>query len=175
MVSLATTAAYAYDGYVFYEKQTTKETREISVPPGQAGTAHKIEWKAAIAPMKPPAGNKHGPEVTWLKVDITKKVLDESSATMTAEPGEVKLQDRAGREWAVPIEPVGNRPTDRLEVGQEYKIQGMAIVPTAVVNEVELSFRPSTYRSDTPTKDLFNREAVEKLGKDVEVLRFRRR
>ncbi|WP_171074495.1 hypothetical protein, partial [Nonomuraea basaltis] len=175
VVSLLATAAQSYDGYLFYERQTTKETRETIVATGQAGKVHNIEWKATVAPMKAPAGSRHGPEVTWLRVDITKKVLDKGSATMITEPGEVQLADRAGRTWTVEIEPVGDRPTDRLVVGKEYKIQGVAIVPAPVANEVELSFRPSTYRSDTPTEDLFKREGAEKLEEPVDVLRFRRR
>ncbi|MGN9841558.1 hypothetical protein ACTMTI_25865 [Nonomuraea sp. H19] len=175
VVSLLTTAAQTYDGYLFYDKMTTKETRETIVPAGQVAKINNIEWKAAVSPMKPPADNKYGPEVTWLRVDITKKVLDEASATKIAEPIDVKLADRAGRTWVVLIEPVGKRPTDRLEVGKEYKMLGAAIVPTPVANEVELSFRPANYRSDTPTEDLFKRENAEKLEKDVDVVRFRRR
>ncbi|GAA3245241.1 hypothetical protein [Nonomuraea helvata] len=175
IVSLLTTAAQSYDGYLFFEKSNAKETKEIIVPAGQAGTVRNVEYRAAVAPTKAPASSKHGAEVTWLKVDITKKVLDEGSATMTAKPYDVQFEDRAGRTWTVETEDVGDAPTDRMEVGKEYKIQGLAIVPTPVANEVELSFRPSNYRSDTPTADLFNREKVEKMDQDVEVLRFRRR
>ncbi|MEV4396957.1 hypothetical protein [Nonomuraea sp. NPDC049607] len=163
-----------YDGYVFYDTTITDgiTVREISVAPGQSGKLHDIEWKAALSTVPAPQGSKHGPEVTWLKVDITQKLLDEGSATMTAAPGKVKLEDRAGRSWTVEFEP-GDRPTDRLELGKEYKIEGMAIVPTPVANEVELSFTPSDYRSDTPTADFFKRE---KAGKpEADVLRFRRR
>lgn len=176
-MSLLTTAAQTYDGYRFYETSTTRgiETKEIAVAPGQAAKVNNVEWKASIKPMKPPADNKYGPEVTWLQVDIVEKVVDESSATMTGQPYEVKLTDRAGRTWVVELAHDSDRPTDRLEVGKEYKFLGAAIVPTAVANEVELSFRPANYRSDTPTKDFFNREAAEKLTPDTEVLRFRRR
>ncbi|MEW9554497.1 hypothetical protein [Nonomuraea sp. NPDC050783] len=177
VVSLLTAGLRTYDGHAFYQQQITRglNLKETVVPAGQAGRAYNIEWRAAIAPTKPPEGNKHGPEVTWLRIDITKKVVDASSTTMTAEPNNVKLQDRAGREWTVPIQPVGDRPTDKLVVGKDYKIMGLAIVPTPVADEVELSFRPSDYRSDTPTKDLFNREKMEQMGVDVVVLRFRRR
>ncbi|MEV4114655.1 hypothetical protein [Nonomuraea sp. NPDC049695] len=175
IVSLLTTAAQSYDGYLFFEKSHAKETKEIIVPAGQAGTVHNVEYRAAVAPTKAPASSKHGAEVTWLKVDITKKVVDEGSATMTAKPYDVQFEDGAGRTWTVETQNVGDAPTDRLEVGKEYKIQGLAIVPTPVANEVELSFRPSNYRSDTPTADLFNREKAEKMDQDVEVLRFRRR
>ena len=175
LACLLTTAAHTYDGHVFYEKVAEEETRETVVPAGQAGKVNGIEWRAAVERMKPPASSTHGPEVTWLKVDITKKAVDEKSVTMVAEPRDVQVQDRSGRTWTVPIEPVGDRPTDKLVVGREYKIQGAAIVPTAVADEVELSFRPSNYRSDTPVDDLFTREGAEKLVPDVDVLRFKRR
>ncbi|MEV0228061.1 hypothetical protein [Nonomuraea sp. NPDC050786] len=175
IVSLLTTAAQTYDGYLFFEKSNATETKEIIVPAGQAGTVHNVEYRAVVTPAKPPANSKHGPEVTWLKVDITKKVLDESSATMTAKPYGVHFEDASGRTWTVEISDAQDPPTDRMEVGREYKIQGLGIVPTPVANEVELSFRPSNYRSDTPTEDLFNREKVAKMDQDLEVLRFRRR
>ncbi|MFI9594363.1 hypothetical protein [Nonomuraea sp. NPDC052265] len=163
-----------YDGYVFYDTTVTDgiKTTEIDVAPGRSGKVHDIEWKAALNPVPAPQGSKHGPEVTWLKVDITQKLIDEGSATMTAPPGKARLEDHAGRTWTVEFE-LGDRPTDRLELGKEYKIEGMAIVPTPVANEVELSFTPSDYRSDTPTADYFKRE---KAGKpEADVLRFRRR
>ncbi|MEU1720576.1 hypothetical protein [Nonomuraea sp. NPDC005692] len=163
-----------YDGYRFYDTTITDgiKVKEIAVAPGQSGKVHDIEWKAALKPVQAPQGSKHGPEVTWLKVDITQKLLDESSATMTAPPDKVKLADRAGRTWTVEFTP-GDRPTDRLELGKEYTFEGMAIVPTPVANEVELSFRVSDYRSDTPTADFFKRE---KAGKpEADVLRFIRR
>ncbi|MEV5326821.1 hypothetical protein ACFMQL_16925 [Nonomuraea fastidiosa] len=175
LACLLTTAAHTYDGHLFYEKVAEEETKETVVPAGQAGKVNGIEWRAAMERTKPPAGNTHGPEVTWLKVDITRKAVDEKSATMVAEPHDVQVQDRSGRIWTVPIEPVGDRPTDKLVVGREYKIQGLAIVPTAVADEVELSFRPSNYRSDTPIDDLFTREGAAKLVPDVDVLRFKRR
>jgi hypothetical protein len=177
VVSLLTTAAQTYDGYLFYDRQSTRdiETKEIIVPAGQAGKVHNVEWKASVKPMKPPADNKYGPEVSWLQVDITEKVVDESNATMTGLPTNIRLGDRAGRTWVVEIAQDTDRPTDRMEVGKEYKILGAAIVPTAVVNEVELSFRPSTYRSDTPTEKLLDLETIRKLPPETEVLRFRRR
>ncbi|MFC5822616.1 hypothetical protein [Nonomuraea insulae] len=175
LVCLLTTAAQSYDGYLFYEKTTVEEITETVVPAGQAGKVNNIEFTATVTPVKAPAGTKHGPEVTWLKVDIGRKVLDESSATMIAEPRELRLHDRSGREWTVEAKPVDDRPFDRLKVGTTYRMEGMAIVPTPVANEVELTVRPSTYRSDTKTEDLFKRDAVEKLEKDDDVLRFRRR
>ncbi|QYC38335.1 hypothetical protein Nocox_03530 [Nonomuraea coxensis DSM 45129] len=176
-VSLLTVAVNLYDTHAFYEQQITRGMNHIEtvVPAGQPGKAYDTEWRVAVAPTKPPEGNKHGPDVTWMKVDITKRVVDAAAATMIAEPNNVKFTDRAGREWTVPIEPVGDRPLERLEVGRDYRIQGLAIVPTAVADEVELSFEPSNYRSDTPTEDLFDREKMEALGVDVYVLRFRRR
>ncbi|WP_165974859.1 hypothetical protein, partial [Nonomuraea deserti] len=174
VVSLLTMGAQTVDGYLFYEKVSAQETKEVVVAAGQAGTVHNIEWTASVAPMKAPAGSRHGPEVTWLKVDITKKVVNESSATMTALPYEIRLTDRAGRTWTVELQD-GERPTDRLVVGKTYRIEGLAVVPTPVANEVEISFRPSSYRSDTPVEDLFDREAMEKAEKDDTVLRFRRR
>jgi len=174
VASLLTMGAYAFDGYLFYEKIAVDETRVTSVTPGQAGTAYGIEWKAELTPAEPPAGGRRDAEVTWLKVDITQKVVDAGSVTMTASPSDVRLQDRAGRTWVVELTP-GERPSDRLEVGTVYTFEGMAIVPPKVAEEVELSLRPSTYRSDTPTEDLFKRETVAKLQPDVEVLLFRRR
>jgi hypothetical protein len=174
-VSFLTTAAQTYDGYLFYEKYATDETRETAVAPGQTARIHNIEWKATVTPIDPPKGSTHGPEVTWLRIDISRKLLDESSATMTGDPDEVQVEDRTGRTWIVPTEPVGDPPIERLELGREYKILGLAIVPAAVADEVELSFRPSTYRSDTPTEDLFKREAAKKLEGNVDLLRFRRR
>ncbi|MBF8186788.1 hypothetical protein ITP53_13760 [Nonomuraea sp. K274] len=175
LACLVTTAANAYDNHLFYKTVTEDETRLTTVAAGQTGKVHNIEWKAAVAPTKAPPDSKHGAEVTWLRVDISKKALDASSATMTAEPAEVKLEDRAGRTWTVETQWVGDTPIDRLVVGREYKIQGLAIVPTPVANEVELSFRPSNYKSDTPTEDLFTREGAAKLLPDVDVLRFKRR
>ncbi|MFF0868389.1 hypothetical protein ACFYUV_41985 [Nonomuraea sp. NPDC003560] len=163
-----------YDGYRFYDTTVTDgiKINEVAVAPGQSGKVHDIEWRAALKAVQAPEGSKHGPEVTWLKVDITQKLLDESSATMTAPPDRAKLEDRAGRTWTVEFTP-GDRPTDRLELGKEYKFEGMAIVPAPVANEVELSFRVSDYRSDTPTADYFKRE---KAGKpEADVLRFTRR
>ncbi|SDI53013.1 hypothetical protein [Nonomuraea jiangxiensis] len=175
VVSLLTIGAQSYDGYLFYEKVTTpRPTRIVPVAAGQAGKVYNVEYRASITPIEAPEGSKHGPEVTWLKVEITKKVLDPASATMVAEPGDNKLTDRAGRTWTVELQP-GDRPTDRLEVGKEYKIEGMAIVPTPVANEVELSIRPSTYRSDTPTEDFFDREKMSKLEQDIDILAFKRR
>ncbi|MER7365549.1 hypothetical protein [Nonomuraea wenchangensis] len=176
-VSLLTVAVSLYDHHDFYEQQITRGLNHIEtvVPAGQPGKVYNTEWRVAVAPMKPPEGNKHGPEVTWLKIDIARRVVDPASATMIGDPGDMKLRDRAGREWTVPFEVVGDRPLERMEVGKEYRIQGMAIVPTAVAQEVELSFEPSNYRSDTPTEDLFDREKMEALGLDVYVLRFRRR
>ncbi|MFF4197674.1 hypothetical protein [Nonomuraea sp. NPDC001831] len=163
-----------YDGYRFYDTTITGgvKVNEVAVAPGQSGEVHHIEWKAALKAVQAPEGSKHGPEVTWLKVDITQKLLDESSATMTAPPDRAKLEDRSGRTWTVEFTP-GDRPTDRLELGKEYKFEGMAIVPTPVANEVELSFRVSDYRSDTPTADFFKREKVGKA--EVDALRFTRR
>ncbi|MEV1167935.1 hypothetical protein [Nonomuraea sp. NPDC049784] len=175
IVSLITTAAHSYDGYLFYEKVSTKETKVTIVPAGQAGKVSNIEYRATIAPTKAPEGSTTGPEVAWLKVDITKKALDEGSATKTAKPGDVQMEDRAGRTWVVENDWVGDPPIDRMVVGKEYKILGVAKVPASVANEVELSFRPSNYRSDTPTEDLFKKETVAKLEKDIDVLRFRRR
>ncbi|MEU8251288.1 hypothetical protein [Nonomuraea sp. NPDC048916] len=173
VLACAAVAVHTYDGYLFYEKIATDETRLVSVAPGQAGKAYGIEWKATVAPTRPPAGNKHGDSVAWLKVEISKKVLDQGSATMTGDPGEVQLQDRSGRTWTVEFQS-HDQPTDRLEVGREYLMEGLAIVPVRVVDEVELSFRPSTYRSDTPTEDLFKRDTVAALERNVDVLRFRR-
>ncbi|MFI7617232.1 hypothetical protein ACIBP6_39020 [Nonomuraea terrae] len=175
VVSLLTTAAQTYDGYLFYDKMTTKATKETVVAAGQAGRVRGIEWTAKVTPTDPPEGSKPRPGVTWLTVDITKKVVDEGSATKTAGPNDVRLEDRAGRTWTVETQEVGDTPTDRLVVGRPYRIQGLAVVPTPVKDEVELTFRPSNYRSDTPTEDLFSREGVAKLEEDVDVLRFRRR
>ncbi|TLF55825.1 hypothetical protein FE391_40065 [Nonomuraea sp. KC401] len=174
VVSLLAMGAQTVDGYLFYEKVSAEQTKEVVVAAGQAGNVHNIEWTAAVAPVKAPAGSKHGPEVTWLQVNITKKVVDEASATMTAMPYDIRLSDRGDRTWTVELKD-GERPTDRLVVGKTYKIEGLAIVPTPVANEVEISFRPSAYRSDTPVDDLFDREAMEKAEKDDTVLRFRRR
>ncbi|MEV4082786.1 hypothetical protein AB0J43_21195 [Nonomuraea fuscirosea] len=176
LVSLLITGAQTYDGYGFYTVQTQDETKEIVVAAGRSGTVNKVEWTAAIKPMKMPAGNGgYGPEVTWLEVNVTKKVLDDSSATMTAFPRDMKLTDRAGRTWVVEVSTDAERPTERLEVGKTYRIPGGAIVPTKVADEVELLLRPSNYRADTPTEDLFKRDVVEKMPQDTEVLRFRRR
>lgn len=172
VASLVAIGVNTYDGYVFYNETTTKETREIAVAPGQSGKVYNIEWKAALTPTQAPQGSKHGPEVTWLKVDITQKLLDQANATMIGSPAEVRLEDRTGRSWTVEFQ-LGDRPTDKLELGKEYRFEGLAIVPTPVANEVELSFRPSGYRSDTPTEDFFKRDKVGKP--DVDVLRFRRR
>ncbi|AQZ67058.1 hypothetical protein BKM31_41430 [[Actinomadura] parvosata subsp. kistnae] len=176
-VSLLITGAQVYDGYGFYEVQTTKETKEIRVAPGQAAQVNGVEWTGSVKRMEPaPKDNGgYGPEVTWMQVDITKKVVDEASATMTALPADLRLTDRAGRTWVVEVATTVERPTDRMEVGKTYEIPAGAIVPTAVADEVELSFRPSNYRSDTPTEDIFNRAAIEKMPKDIEVLRFTRR
>ncbi|TYB69920.1 hypothetical protein FXF51_07145 [Nonomuraea sp. PA05] len=153
-----------------------KDTRHTIVAAGQAGQAHNIEYKATITKTEAPAGSKLREGVTWLKIVITKKLLNESSATMTGIPSEFKLTDTKGRTWAVEAQAVGDPPQDdKLELGKEYRIEGLAIVPSPVANEVELSFRPSTYRSDTPTEDLFDREAMEKAEKDDVVLVFRRR
>ncbi|MFI6790001.1 hypothetical protein ACIBG4_22030 [Nonomuraea sp. NPDC050383] len=171
LVSVAVAVgATTYDGYLFYEKVASTETRLVPVAPGQAGTVYGIEWKAALAPTEAPPGSKHGDTVAWLKVDISEKVVDPGSATMTAKPDEVRLQDRAGRTWVVELA-AGDRPADRLEVGKEYALEGLAVVPAGVAGEVELSFRPSGYRADTPTKDLFKRKTSKP---DVDVLRFRR-
>ncbi|MEU8358140.1 hypothetical protein AB0C27_19195 [Nonomuraea sp. NPDC048882] len=176
LVSLLITGAQTYDGYGFYTVQTDEKTKEIVVAAGQPVTVNKIEWTGSVKPMKMPPGNGgYGPEVTWLQVDVTKKALDDSSATMTANPRDMKLTDRAGRTWVVEISSDENRPTDRLEVGKAYKILAGAIVPTKVADEVELLLRPSNYRSDTPTEDLFKRDVIEKMPQDTEVLRFRRR
>lgn len=172
VASLVAIGVNTYDGYVFFDKTTTKETHEIAVAPGQSGKVYNIEWKAALTTTPAPQGSKHGPEVTWLKVDITQKLLDQANATMTGSPADVKLEDHAGRSWTVEFQ-LGDRPTDRLELGKEYRFEGMAIVPTPVAKEVELSFRPSGYRSDTPAEDFFKRDKVGKP--DVDVLRFRRR
>ncbi|MBN6057809.1 hypothetical protein JYK22_38155, partial [Nonomuraea sp. RK-328] len=162
--------ATTYDGYLFYEKVSAKQTRLVPVAPGQAGTVYGIEWKAALSPTEAPPNSKHGDTVAWFKVDVTEKVVDPASATMTAKPDEIRLEDRAGRTWVVELAD-GERPTERLEVGKEYKLQGLAVVPKAVAGEVELSFRPSRYRADTPTADLFKRGTAKP---DVDVLRFRR-
>ncbi|MET7338059.1 hypothetical protein [Nonomuraea sp. NPDC005650] len=176
VVSLVTMGAQSYDGYLFFEKTTTKETKETVVPVGQAARVKNIEWRATVTRIKMPEGLPYGPEVAALRVDITKKVLDAGSATKTGLFTEAKLEDRTGRSWVVNIDPQANdRPTDRLEVGKEYKILAAAVVPTAVADEVELSLRPSNYRSDTPTADLFKRDTVNKLEEDVDVLRFKRR
>ncbi|MFI6922039.1 hypothetical protein ACIBIZ_19010 [Nonomuraea spiralis] len=164
----------AYDGYGFYDTTVTDgiETKVIAVAPGQAGKVFNIEWKATLTPTPAPQGSKHGAEVTWLKVDITQKLLDEANATMIAPPDKARLEDRSGRTWTVEFDP-GDRPTDRLELGKEYKIEGLAIVPAQVANEVELSFRTSDYRSGTPVQDFFKRD---KVGPPVaNVLLFRRR
>ncbi|MFI7134925.1 hypothetical protein ACIBQ1_55325 [Nonomuraea sp. NPDC050153] len=176
VVSLVTVGVQSYDGYLFFEKTTTKETKETVVPVGQAARVKNIEWRATVTRIKMPEGLPYGPEVTALRVDITKKVLDAGSATKTGLFTEAKLEDRTGRTWVVNIDQqTSDRPTDRLEVGKEYKILAAAVVPTAVANEVELSLRPSNYRSDTPTADLFKRDTVSKLEGDVDVLRFKRR
>ncbi|GAA2215205.1 hypothetical protein GCM10009850_106720 [Nonomuraea monospora] len=177
LASLLTTAAQSYDGYLFYEMKmdSRKDTKHTIVAAGQAGQAHNIEYKATITKTEAPANSKLREGVTWLKIVITKKLLNESSATMTGPPSEYKLTDTKGRTWAVEAQAVGDPPLDKLEMGKEYRIEGLAIVPSPVANEVELSFRPSTYRSDTPTEDLFDREAMEKAEKDDVVLVFRRR
>ncbi|MGW4965297.1 hypothetical protein ACWEPL_49415 [Nonomuraea sp. NPDC004186] len=175
IVSLVTMGAQSYDGYLFYEKTTTKETKETVVSAGQAAKVKNIEWRATVTRIEMPDNLPYGPEVTALRVDITKKILDEGSVTKTGLFTDAKLEDRAGRSWVVSVDPQSDRPTDRLEVGKEYKFLAAAVVPTAVADEVELSFRPSNYRSDTPTADLFKRDTVAKLEADVDVLRFRRR
>ncbi|MFD0467918.1 hypothetical protein ACFQ0B_06080 [Nonomuraea thailandensis] len=177
VASLLVTAGQTYDGYLFYEKVTDerKETKETVVPAGQAGKVHNIEYRAAVSTTEIPQGSTPRPNTTWLKIEITRKLLDEANATMTAGPSEMQLRDSAGRTWAVEARPVGDQPSERLVVGEEYRIEGLAIVPTPVANEVQLSFRPSAYRSDTPTEDLFDRKAMEKAEKDDVVLVFRRR
>jgi hypothetical protein len=106
-----------------------------------------------------------------MKIAITEKVLSEGSATMTAEPADVKLHDRAGRTWAVELAD-GDRPTDRLEVGKEYALEGLAVVPVTVAGEVELSLTPSDYRSDTPTAELLKPKTG--AAAVATTLRFRR-
>ncbi|UBU19169.1 hypothetical protein [Nonomuraea gerenzanensis] len=177
VASLLVTAGQTYDGYLFYEKssESRKDTQETIVPAGQAGKVHNTEYRATVATTEAPEGSKPRPGATWMKVEITKKVLDEAHATMTAGPTEVQLRDAAGRTWVVETQPVGDAPIDKVVVGKEYRIQGLAIVPAPVANEVQLSFRPSAYRSDTPTGDLFDRKAMEKAEKDDVVLVFRRR
>ncbi|MDA0639791.1 hypothetical protein OUY24_04070, partial [Nonomuraea ferruginea] len=176
VASLLATAATAFDGYQFYESVTTRGLypKQVTVPAGGSYEVYKTEFKAAVAPTDPPKDNKHGPEVTWLAIDIRKKVLDEDSATMVAEPTDLELTDRAGRTWVVELIP-GDRPTDRLVVGQEYRIQGVAVVPTEVKDEVELSFRPSSYRSDTPIDDLFKKDSEAVRIDNLVELTFRRR
>ncbi|MFC5820159.1 hypothetical protein [Nonomuraea harbinensis] len=176
VASLLATAATAFDGYRFYESVTTRGLypKQVTVPAGGSYEVYKTEFKAAVAPTDPPKDNKHGPEVTWLAIDIRKKVLDEDSATMVAEPTDLELTDRAGRTWVVELIP-GDRPTDRLVVGQEYRIQGVAVVPTEVKDEVELSFRPSSYRSDTPIDDLFKKDSEAVRIDNLVELTFRRR
>ncbi|MEV4103517.1 hypothetical protein AB0J42_24940 [Nonomuraea sp. NPDC049649] len=176
VVTLLATGAYAYDGYQFYESVTTRGLypKRVTVPAGGSYEVYDTEWKASVAESDPPQENRYGPEVAWLSVDIRRKVLDEESATMVAEPEEVKLTDRAGRTWVVELRP-GDRPTDRLEVGREYRIEGVAVVPAAVKDEVELSFRPSTYRSDTPVEDLFKKDSEAVRVDNLFELRFKRR
>ncbi|MFG1941545.1 hypothetical protein [Nonomuraea sp. NPDC048826] len=176
VASLLATAAQGFDGYQFYESVTTRGLypKQVTVPAGGSYEVYGIEWKAAVAPTDPPEDNKHGPEVTYLAIDVRQKVVDEDSAPMTALPTELKLTDRAGRSWAVDWVP-GERPTDRLVVGKEYRVEGVAKVPTPVKDEVELSFRPSSYRSDTPTEDLFKRDSEAVSIDNLFELTFKRR
>jgi hypothetical protein len=166
--------AYTFDGYLFYDNQTSNETRIVAVAPGQAGTVHNIEWKASVVPTQGPANSKLGKSVAWLKVDITRKILDADSATMIGTPNDLRLQDRAGRTWVVEVVDEDRPTDDKLEMGREYAIHALAVVPAPVAAEVELSMRPTSYRSDTPTKDFFDRKAASKLKPDTDVLRFKR-
>ncbi|WP_219601765.1 hypothetical protein, partial [Nonomuraea indica] len=169
---LAAVTAYTVDGYLFFEQVSTQEdTTEVVVPAGRAGKVDDVEWKASVARTKAPAGSRHGPDVAWMKIDITQKVLSDGSATLTGMPGDLRLHDRAGRSWAVELGS-GDRPSDRLEVGREYALQGLAVVPVAVADQVELAFTPSAYRSDTPTDDLFKRPTTPEPPRTT--LRFRR-
>ncbi len=170
MSVLAAAGVHTFDGYLFYEKMSSNGSGVVDVPAGQAAKVRDIEWKATVSPTKAPPDNRHGSDVAWMKIDIRQKVLAEGSATMTAAPLDIKLHDRAGRTWAVELADA-DRPTDRLEVGKEYVLEGLAVVPVPVVNEVELSFRPTDYRSDTPTADLFKRKNVTP---PLDTLRFRR-
>ncbi|MDF2706201.1 MAG: hypothetical protein K0R62_1853 [Nonomuraea muscovyensis] len=169
---LAAVAVHTVDGYLFYEQVSTQQdTREVVVPAGQVGKVHDIEWKATVSRTKAPAGSRHGADVAWMKIEIIQKVLSDGSATMTGMPDDLRLHDRAGRSWAVELG-AGDRPSDRLEVGQEYALAGLAVVPVAVADQVELAFTPSAYRSDTPTKDLFKRPTTPQPPRTT--LRFRR-
>ncbi|MGI5268828.1 hypothetical protein ACQEUU_06735 [Nonomuraea sp. CA-218870] len=176
VVSLLSVAAYGFDGYRFHESVTTRGLypKEVTVPAGGSYEVYDTEWKADVAVTDPPQDNGHGPDVTWLAIDIRQKVLDEGSATMTGLPEEPELADRAGRTWVVELSS-GDRPNDRLKVGEEYRIQGLAVVPTAVKDEVELSFRPSSYRSDTPTEDYFKKDSEAVRIDNLVRLTFRRR
>jgi len=176
VASLAATGAYAFDGYRFREDVISEGLypKQVTVPAGESYEVYHTEFKATVKEMEPPEGNNHGPDVTWMSIDIRKKVLKEESATMVAEPIDPKLIDRQGRTWVVEYRPP-DRPSDRLVVGKEYRIQGVAVVPTAVKDEVELKFRPSNYRSDTPVDDLFKRGTEATRIDNLFELRFKRR
>ncbi|MEU6718816.1 hypothetical protein ABZ897_45750 [Nonomuraea sp. NPDC046802] len=174
VLALVTTAAQSFDGYIVYAKNKEgMETRLVDVPRGQSGKVYNIEWKAVLSPMKAPPDSKHSPDVAWLKVDISQKVLDERYATMTGAPIDARLNDQSDRTWVVELAKDDDYPTDKLEVGKEYKFLGAAVVPASVAGQVELSFRPSTYRSDTPTEELLTRENIEKEP-STDVLWFKR-
>ncbi|WP_431899368.1 hypothetical protein [Nonomuraea sp. bgisy101] len=156
-----------YDRFLLF-KGGQPDDRIHAVPAGQHITFEHVTWKVSYGTMQPPAGSKHNtPDKQWLKIDITRKAVDKDGAQLTGQP-DVRLKDRAGRAWQ--LETLEDKaPIDHV-VGESYVTTKVAVVPSAVAKEVELELRPSSYRSDTPTKDL-----LKSTGDDnLDILRFSR-
>ncbi|MEU7900062.1 hypothetical protein AB0B45_45430 [Nonomuraea sp. NPDC049152] len=156
-----------YDRFLLFEGGQPDD-RIHAVAAGQDITFEHVTWKVSYGTMQAPAGTKHNtPDKQWLKIDITRKAVDKDGAQLTGQP-DVLLKDRAGRAWQ--LETLEDKaPVDHV-VGESYVTTKVAVVPSVVAKEVELELRPSSYRSDTPTKDL-----MKPMGDDnLDILRFSR-
>lgn len=157
------------DSYLIF-KGGRPDDKVHLVPPGQSYTFEHVTWKAAIEPLDDPVGTTPtGPTKEWVKITIDRTAVDKDGTVLTGKP-ELQVKDRRDRAWQVEVD--DDLPAEH-EIGKTYTMNAFGVVPTGLAKEVELVLRPSGYRKDTPTEDLF-RVDPDSTENDDDVLRFTR-
>ncbi|WP_214109753.1 hypothetical protein [Acrocarpospora catenulata] len=165
----------SYVGYRAYLYGAGEPDIVHVVQPGATGEFRHVAWQASVALIPNPAGDAERPGRQWVKLTVTRTAQDAEGAIRHGAPA-VELRDNAGRSWRTETLRDETPPdTTENRVGQPYRMELVAVVPTDVAETVEVHLRPSNYRSvpGQSVEDMLN-ESEQRNERDVDVLRFLR-